>query len=543
MQRALDPSMLIRHYSRDPRVRAREIEAEPLPESVSALLDEAAAEAPERVALHFFEAGELVTYAELRDLAQRVAGGLVRLGIGKGAHVGMMLPNVLAFPVTWLALARLGAVMVPINTQYTQREFDYVLADADVEFLVVDETYAALAAGGRIADARIVVRGTAGQGRTTWEALCRAPAAEAATGVGLDDPLNIQYTSGTTGMPKGCVLTHRYWLVQGKGNATRDGVRYERILASTPFYYMDPQWLVLMAFYHRATLFVAAKQSTSRYPSWLKQWGIHFSLMPAEAMLKEPPGAHDSDNVVRRVNVYGLRRDSHAEVERRFGVNAREAFGMTEIGSALSMPLDADDMVGSGSCGIPVPFRECRIVDGEGRDVPTGEIGELVVRGRGIFRGYYGKPEATRDAFFDDWFRTGDLFRCDGRSYFYIVGRMKEVIRRSSENIPAREVELVLRAMPEISEAAALPVPDPLRKEEVKVYVILQPGLTRADVPPEAIIEHARRSLAPFKVPRYVEYRTEFPRTASGKIRKGELLAEKADLRVGAWDRVDALWR
>jgi len=547
MKRPLEQAMLLDRYSRDPRARARQIEEEPLPRNVGQLLSDAAADAPERTALHFFESGEIVTYRELATLVHDVACGLSRIGVGKRTHVGVMLPNVLAFPVAWLALATLGAVMVPINIQYTKREFDYVVEDADVEYLIVDERYLSLLAnvedGTRtIPDTRVVVRGAASRGQHTFASLSlhgKVPEAE----VGLDDPLNIQYTSGTTGMPKGCLLTHRYWLVQGKGNATRDGVRYERILASTPFYYMDPQWLVLMAFYQRATLFVAERQSTSRYTSWLRQWGIQFSLMPAEAMLKEPPDPQDGDNVVRRVNVYGVRRDVHAEVERRFRVNAREAYGMTELGSALFVPLDADDMVGSGSCGMAVPFRECRVVDGGGRDVAVGEIGELVVRGPGIIREYYNNADATREAFFGEWFRTGDLFRRDERGYFYIVGRLKEVIRRSAENIPAREVEMVLRAMPEILDVAAVAVPDELRKEEVKAYVMLQPGLTRDDVPPDAILEHARRSLAPFKVPRYVEYRTEFPRTASGKIRKVLLLSEKEDLRTQSWDRVDGVWR
>jgi crotonobetaine/carnitine-CoA ligase len=306
---------------------------------------------------------------------------------------------------------------------------------------------------------------------------------------------------------------------------------------------MDPQWLLLMAFHQRATAFVAAKQSTSRYTEWLRTWKIHFSLMPAEVMFKQPPSPLDGENETRRVNVYGMRKEIHAEVERRFNVNAREAFGMTELGSATFMPLEAVDMIGSGSCGIASPFRECRVVDAQGRELPRGEIGELVVRGKGILRGYFGKPEATREAFYGDWFRTGDLFRQDERGYFYIVGRLKEVIRRSSENIPAREVESVLRNLPEIVEAAAIPVPDELRKEEVKVYVILQPGLTRTEVPPEAIIAHARKYLAPFKVPRYIEYRAEFPRTPSNKIRKSELQKEKPDLRADSWDRVDGVWR
>jgi crotonobetaine/carnitine-CoA ligase len=200
-------------------------------------------------------------------------------------------------------------------------------------------------------------------------------------------------------------------------------------------------------------------------------------------------------------------------------------------------------MIGSGSCGIAGPFRECRVVDAAGAEVPRGSIGELVVRGSGILSGYFDKPVETRDAFFGDWFRTGDLFRQDTQGYFFIVGRLKEMIRRSSENIPAREVESVLKDMAEIQDAAVIPVPDEVRKEEVKACVILQPGLTREDVPPQAIIAHAGRYLAPFKVPRYIEYRTELPRTPSNKVRKPALLSEKPDLRSDSWDRVDGIWR
>jgi crotonobetaine/carnitine-CoA ligase len=306
---------------------------------------------------------------------------------------------------------------------------------------------------------------------------------------------------------------------------------------------MDPQWLLLMTLHQRATAFIAARQSTSRYTSWLRTWRIQFSLMPAELLYKNPPAPDDADNEIRRVNVYGLRKEIHRAVEARFNVNAREAFGMTELGSATFMPLEVEDMTGSGSCGIAGPFRQCRVVDAAGNDLPRGEIGELVVRGSGILLGYFNKPQATRDAFFGDWFRTGDLFRQDERGYFFIVGRLKEMIRRSSENIPAREVESVLKDMAEIQDAAVIPVPDELRKEEVKACVILQPGLTREDVPPQAIIAHAQRYLAPFKVPRYIEYRSDLPRTPSNKVRKPALLAEKPDLRSDSWDRVDGIWR
>ncbi len=550
MQKPIKSGWRIPRYSADPVKRCRQLEAEPLPMSNATLLDEAAAEVPDHLAWRFIDSGETATYAEVRAMVGRLACGLHRLGVGKGTHVAVMVPNVPQFPVTWLALGRLGAVMVPVNIAYTPRELDYIVNDAQAQYLVIAEEFLPMLAAMAerpiaLTDSNVIVVGRAAAGQQDWQALhdSGSPTFEAPAPVGLDDLLNIQYTSGTTGFPKGVLQAQRYWMTQSKINAFRDGLVYERILISTPFYYMDPQWLLLMAFHQRATAFIAARQSTSRYTDWLRTWQIQFSLMPAELMYKNPPASDDADNDIRRVNVYGLRKEIHLAVEQRFNVNAREAFGMTELGSATFMPLEVEDMIGSGSCGIAGPFRECKVVDPQGTEVPRGVTGELVVRGSGILRGYFRKPAATREAFFGDWFRTGDLFRQDERGYFFIVGRLKEMIRRSSENIPAREVESVLKDMAQVLDAAVIPVPDEVRKEEVKACVILQPGLTRKEVPPEAIIEHARRFLAPFKVPRYIEYRSEFPRTPSNKVRKPALLAEKPDLRADSWDRVDGIWR
>ena len=550
MQKPIQPAWRIARYSADPAERRRQLEAEPLPVSTAALLDEAAADNPERLAWRFIDSGETATYGCVRAMVNRIAASLHRIGVAKGTHVAMMVPNLPQFPVTWLAIGRLGAVLVPVNVSYTPRELDYIVGDGRAEYMVIAEEFLPVLDGMRerpavLTDARVIVVGRSRPGMHDWQALHDAGDADfsAPVPVGLDDLLNIQYTSGTTGFPKGVLQAQRYWITQSKINAFRDGLAYERILISTPFYYMDPQWLLLMTFHQRATAFIAARQSTSQYTRWLAIWKIQFALMPAEVMYKNPPAAHDGDNEVRRVNVYGLRKEIHTAVEQRFNVNAREAFGMTELGSATYMPLEVEDMTGSGSCGMAGPFRECKVVDSEGREVPRGEIGELIVRGSGILKGYFNQPAATRDAFYGDWFRTGDLFRQDERGYLFIVGRVKEMIRRSSENIAAREVEAVLKDMPEIVEAAVLGVPDEIRKEEVKAYVILKPGLTPEDVPPQAIIDHARKQLAAFKVPRYIEYRSEFPRTPSNKIRKPELQKEKPDLRCDSWDRVDGVWR
>jgi acyl-CoA synthetase (AMP-forming)/AMP-acid ligase II len=528
--------------------RRAKIEAEPLPENLGALLDEAATEAPDTVVLNFFEDGDIQTYRELQERVNRLANGMLAQGIRKGSHVGVMIPNNAAFPVSWLAIARIGAVMIPINIAYTGRELEYVLETGDADYLFLDESCLPILADvpgapAAVAPDRVFVRGLEKGGYGSWEALSEGQSAQIrlVKPVHRDDLLNIQFTSGTTGFPKGCMLTQDYWLLIGKQAAFRDGRVYKRILASTPFFYMDPQWGLIMAMYHRATLLVARRQSGSRFMRWVREHKIQFGLLP-EVVYKQPATPEDGENEVIRMNIYGVSSNLHAAIEDRFNLVAREAYGMTEIGSGLSMPIEAEDMVGSGSCGIPAPFREVRIADPEGNPIPQGEVGELLVRGRSILQGYYKNPEATADVFHGDWFRTGDLFQQDEKGYFRIVGRVKDMIRRAGENISAREVEAVIVAMPEVAEVAALPVKDETRGEEIKVCIVLKSDAGPADVVLPKIVRHCQDNLASFKVPRYYAFPKMLPRNASDKVAKAQLIAESADLRVGSFDRIEDRW-
>ncbi|TIP27800.1 MAG: acyl--CoA ligase [Mesorhizobium sp.] len=529
--------------------RRRRIEAEPLPANIGVLIDEAAEAAGDRLLWDFFDTGQTITYAEMRRMVNGLAARFVALGIVKGTHVAVMLPNVPEMPLAWLALGRIGAVMVPVNVSYRERELAHVVNDASVSFIIAHGDCMATLEGCRAdgliqvpPERTIVVQGEAA-GAIGWSELASRPREtfDAPEVVGHDDLLNIQYTSGTTGFPKGCMLTQRYWISSGKVNAFRDGRRYERILASTPFFYMDPQWLLLMTLYQRGTLFVAARQSTTRFMEWVRAYRINFCLLPW-VLHSQPAHPDDARNEIVRANVYGVPRDLHAGLEHRYNLNAREAFGMTEVGPAMFMPIERSDMVGSGSCGIACPFRECKVVDDEGRTLPAGEVGELLIRGPGIMSGYYNNPQATAAAFSEGWFRTGDLFRVDENGFHSIVGRKKDMIRRSAENIAAREVESVLNAVPVVAEAAVIGVPDPLRGEEVKAYIKLKDDAVAGADTLAAIIEAAKRQLAPFKVPRFYAFRDEFPRTASLKIAKQLLVKEADDLRAGSFDRVENRW-
>jgi acyl-CoA synthetase (AMP-forming)/AMP-acid ligase II len=530
--------------------RMRLVEQCTLPETVPVLLDDAAERYAERPALVFFDDDVTLTYATLRDLTCQLANSLERLGIRKGDRIGVMLGNRAEFPISWVAIARIGAVIVPINPSYTARELSYVLNDSGASTLIIEDEFLPILGQcterpADLGDDRIIVLGpSAPQGMRRWNDLVSAGSSvhRPVEPVKRDDLLNIQYTSGTTGFPKGCMLTHDYWLVISRTALAVDNQASSRLLTAQPWFYMDPQWHFLKALWSGAVVYCAKKPSLSKYIPWLKTYRIEWCQFPKLAM-QQPEAADDGATHLKHAFISGWRGDAELAFQTRFNVIGRDIFGMTEIGMGTAMPFDAFDMIGKGSCGVPTPWRGARICGADGQEMAHDEVGELEISGRSILKGYWNKAEATEKAFNQEWFRTGDLFRRDEHGYYYIVGRIKEMIRRSSENISAREVESVVQMLPEVADVAAVPVPDARRGEEVKIVVQLKPGFSQNDCSIERIEAHCRGMLAPFKVPRYYAYVTDFPRTSSGKISKSLLNSAENDSLMGAFDRVDAVWR
>jgi crotonobetaine/carnitine-CoA ligase len=245
---------------------------------------------------------------------------------------------------------------------------------------------------------------------------------------------------------------------------------------------------------------------------------------------------------LRLIHIFGFAPANHAALERRYGAIARESYGMSECAPILIMPLDAEVMVGSGSCGLHAPLTELKIVGEDGKQVAQGDIGELLIKSPSMLRGYYGDGIATTQTIEDGWLKTGDLFRQDEEGFFYIVGRKKDMVRRNSENISCREVEEVIRQIPGVLEAAMVPVKDSMVGEEPKVYIQLQDGFSAANVTPKVIVDFCLKQLAPFKTPRYIEYVKEFPLTESARVSKKAMIANVKDLRVGSFDVREETW-
>ncbi len=526
----------------------QKVEAEDPPPTVNILLDRAVRVHADRV---FWQTigteGSWLTYRSFHASVLRCTAGLRGFGIERGAHVAIMMPNIPAMAISWLAVLRLGAVVVAVNTQLTPHEVLYALTSSDTDSVIVHRDYLPILEQLEQVQLpfprhRVIVFGDDRVASThNWsrlvEATPLAPSDEA--DIDPDALATLLYTSGSTGLPKACMLPHRYWTLIGLARA-RQGPPPQRILIDTPLYYMGAQWRMFMGIYLGATLCVAPRPTLAHFTERLLDHAIEFCGVTAP-IAKLPDDVRYRNARLRWVCCSGLPGEKQLLLEKRFGAPVRELYGSTELGSTITMPAAATALVGSGSCGWPAEFRQCRIVNADGHDVPRGQPGELWVRGAGTLLGYYKNPQANNAAFSSDWFRTGDLFHQDSDGFFYMLGRIKDVIRRNGENIAASEVEAAFEAFNEVAEAAAIPVPDAFRGEEVKVYVVLQPGLSPAALPPEHMIERCRQRLATYKLPRYIEYIDAFPRTASNKIAKQVLKASREETH-NCYDLIARRW-
>jgi len=512
------------------------------------LTAQAATRWPERTGLIFDPSGERLSFADIERRSNAIAHALIGLGIGTGDTVGVMLRNGPAFPLTWLAIQKAGATMVPLNVFYKRDDAAYLLEHSEAKAVVTADEFVPLfteiaQSGG---PAPLLVSSD-GDGGGKAQALMDLATDEKPTATAPDPTrlANIQYTSGTTGRPKGCMLSNRYWAAIARKIVAFGALTENDVMMTTqPFYYMDPQWNVACALHTGCPLVVLDRFHPTRFWDKAREhrvtWFYCLGTMPL-MMLNTPQKPDDRDNRVRMVMCSAIPTSRHAEIEARWGAPWLETFGMTETGGDLGVSLaEHDELVGSGSMGRPLPDREAQVVDDEDNELAPGEVGEMVLRGANMMEGYFKNETATDEIFRGGWLHTGDLVRQDAAGRFYYVGRKKEMIRRSSENISAAEVEETIASHPAVRIAACVPVPDEIRGEEVKAYVVLSDG---AAVEPAELIGHCDERLAYFKVPRYWTFVDDLPRTPSERVAKHILVGGIDDLREGAYDRVDNVWR
>jgi len=508
--------------------------------SLSELVERRGRDAP-RDPFCLFE-DSAITFGRLAASVERLAGGLAGAGIGPGDHVAVMLPNHPDHIYALLALARLGAIHVPVNVHLKQAGLRDLTQHSETTAVIADARYAAelvpaLGSGSRIAVWRGVMPARAAAGARAFEEVAASTSPPPRPAPGSDRTVAIMYTSGTTGPPKGVALTDRMYQVAGRTAGLVADVRAGDVLFLwEPFYRIAGIQAVTLCLRRGMACALVERFSAGGFWDQVRRYRatqIHYLGGVLGLLMKQPERADDADNPARIAWGAAAPVEMWPIFERRFGVRIHECYGLTEGASFTTVNLEGK----VSSIGRPVEHFEVRIVDSDGRELPAGAVGEIVQREREpglLTSGYFKNAEATRAAIRDGWLHTGDLGYRNIDGLYYFTGRKKDSIRRRGENVSAWEVERALSACPGVEECAVLGVPSELGEDDIKVFV-------RASRPlePGEVIRWCEQRLAYFQVPRYVAFVDSFPKTPSERIRKDELSRSVED----CWDAERATGR
>ncbi len=516
---------------------------------------------PGHTALRFF--GKKISYRELDGLVNRFAQALTGLGVRKGDRVALMLPNIPQMVIAYYGTLRVGAIAVATNPLYHEHELEVQLKDSGAETLVaVDMFYPVISPVlPRTGVKRLILCGIKdylpfpldllypikAKIEKQWVSVKRVPpihdflsllkeaqATPVKDTVSPDDTAILQYTGGTTGTPKGAVLTHRnlvantvhnrVWLVGGKEGE-------EKILAVIPFFHvygmttamnlgvlLGAELILLPKFHTKEVLECINKYRPTIFP------GIQAMYLA----IGNYPKINQYDLTSIKAAISGAGPLMH-EVQERFEQLTRarivEGYGLSEA----SPVTHCNPVFGRrklGSIGLPFPDMDAMIVDletGE-KSMPVGETGELVVKGPQVMKGYWNKPEETAQALRGGWLHTGDIAKMDEEGYFFIVDRIKDMIKTVGENVYPREVEEVLFTHPKVKDVVVVGLPEAFKGEKIKAYIILKEGVTATE---EEFIQFCREQLSKFKVPKEIEFRKELPKTLVGKVLRRVLRDEE----------------
>jgi carnitine-CoA ligase len=505
------------------------------------LLTERALRYPDKPYLIFEDAAggiQEYSYSEFLNTVRRAAAGFTSLGIGKGDAVVLHLPNCPEFLFTWFGLAWIGAVSVPANTGNTAPEMEHVLGFSEAVAVVTSADLAhvierALPATPNVKH-RILARQmtVAPDGAVLLSDLLATDAAVPTPAVHSEDVMQMIFTSGTTSKPKAVMLTHANCLRSGE-RASRAAAAddTDRFITALPAFHVNAQSMtILSSMTVGGTCVLLEEYRASRFWSQLRHHratSVSLVAMQLRTLLAQPANEQDRQHSLRR-NFYAINvLDAEKEgFEHRFGVELVNGYGLSEAMTIVTVaPVFGEKRW--PSIGLPAHDRLVRIVDETGGDVPVGTPGEIIVWGipsRTLMKGYFKDQPATDAAVRDGWLYTGDNGYFDEKGYVYFFDRKKDVIKRSGENISASEVESALLTHDLVAEAAVIGVPDPVRDEAVKAFVVPAAGV---QLSVEQVLEHCRTQLAGFKVPTAVEILDELPKTSIGKIEK-KLLRQRS---------------
>jgi len=479
-----------------------------------------------------------ISFSTLGACVNRLANGLNEAGIAAGESVAVMLHNHPDHIFTLFAIASLGAVWVPINTNLKGQSLAYIIKQSSPSALIVDAEFwdrvEPVVTDNRI---EIIILRNHSMASKRANVLDFAAVAQGnhnppPTKPTLDDLRCISFTSGTTGPPKGVLMTERMLRSCATGAAIASDVCPRDIfLLWEPIYHSSGAQMCILALMEPISLVIVPGFSASRFWDLIRKHKvtkIHYLGGIIDILLKQPSGLNDKNHCVRIAFGGGCRKESWRAFEQRFGVKIQECYGLTEASGFTTVNTSGK----VGSIGKPYPYFDVQIVDDDGVPLKVGQTGEILVREKEsgvITQGYLNNQEATPAALQGEWLHTGDIGRYDEEGDFYYMGRKTDSIRRRGENISAWEVESVLNSHPDIKESAVIGVDAEIGEQELKAFVVCAAGTT---IEPLDIIRWCEARMPHFQIPRYLAFVGGFKKTPTERIRKETLSRDTID----CWD-------
>jgi len=492
--------------------------------------------------------GQALSYAAFAARVDAAARALAARGIGASERVAAMASNSADYVVLLFALARLGAILVPVNPEFGPQEAGYILQHAGVRAIAAAPSAFATAreAARPIEPAAwfFMLEGEREGVPQFGELIAEAPALVALPPAPSPDATCLMlYTSGTTGFPKGVMHSQRSFVMAGEGFVARMWLQPDDcLMCILPMFHINALFYTIAGtFAAGASVVLVPKFSASQFWKTAAESGatqVNIIAAVGNILARRPRCEFDPGHSLRVVYGAPITPDLERTFREEFGVPMLiEGYGMTEIPGACNNPFDGEKRpLSMGKAAthpdLRVKFAELRVVDDDGRDLPDGTEGELWVRTPILMQGYYKDPEQTAAAMHDDWFATGDLVRRDADGYYYFVARKKDIIRRRGENISGAEIDRVAGDHPAVVQCAAIPVPSELGEDEILLAVVRRPG---AELSAREIAHWCAQRLAPIKVPRYVAFVDSLPQTATHRVAKFRLRGDK-DLLARATD-------
>ena len=484
-------------------------------------LEQAALFFPEKPALIF--EGRTYSFRELNQQVNRLVNALCAAGLRKGDRVALFLPNIPAFVIGYFASQKLGAIVVSINSMSKKREIDYIVNDSGSKVLFTTSALREEVPAGQLQTLEkiIIAEGEAGNDLDLDELISKGDDDFASIDMEPGDPAVILYTSGTTGSPKGAVLTQMNIVSNSAsaGNCSRVSPD-DRLLLFLPLFHCFGQNYILNGAFSKCATVVLHRRFEPE-PVLDLMARQHVTMLFAVPTVY----IHFLNMDTSRYDLSSLRycftaaatmpRETALQWKEKFGMITHEGYGLTE--SSPFATYNHYYRHKHGSIGTPIENVDVMIADMDGNKLPPGEQGEIVIRGPNVMKGYWGKPEATEQAIRNGWLRSGDIGMIDDEGYFFITDRVKDMINAAGFNVYPNEVEQVIYQLPSVQEVAVYGVADPIRGETVYASIILKEGMSATE---ESIIEFCRANMAAYKTPRKVIFVSELPKSPTGKILK-----------------------